>query len=228
MTYRCTQQEARERYLANYDAEGASRYNTWVNEMTPMDHDACVADLKRHVTFSDNMSVLDAGSGTGALCLSLIRIPGLRITALEPSLGMMDLLQARPELQVVATTQGFCDHPDDQFHFGEETFDLVASRQLVNCLYDPLSAFQNWYHWLRKGGMVVVMDGLFDRDAWTGEWDGFVDMLPFSACRTMATVPYLLEKTGFSINHVGLMVHTNALPSTQTQRYMVVATKPKK
>ncbi len=225
MTYRCTQQESRERYLLNYDAEGASRYNEWIDSMTPVDHDACVADLQRHVNFSDNMSVLDAGSGTGGLCLALTRIPGLRITALEPSMAMNDLLLARPELNSVSTVRGFCDHPDDQAHFESETFDLIASRQLANCLYDPLAAFRNWYYWLKECGMVVVMDGLFDRNAWTGAWDGFVDTLPLSACQTTATVPYLLEQTGFQINYAGRMEHTNALASTRTQRYMVVATK---
>ena len=171
------------------------------------------------------MEVLDAGSGTGVLCLVLNQIPGLRITALEPSSAMLDLLRARPELQSVSTTQGFCDHADDRLHFRGESFDLIASQQLANCLYDPLAAFRNWHYWLRKGGTVVVLDGLFDRDAWSGAWEGFVDHLPLSACQTMATVPYLLEQTGFWINFVGLMQHTNALPATQTTRYMVVATK---
>lgn len=107
-----------------------------------------------------------------------------------------------------------------------ESFDLIASRQLANCLFDPLAAFRNWYSWLRPGGAVVVMDGLFDRHDWSEKWEGVVDTLPLSACRTTATVPYLLENTGFRIDFVGLMDHTNALPSTRTQRYMVAATKP--
>ena len=227
MPYRCSQQESRLRYLSTYDSEEASKYDAWVCAMTPADHDACVSDLKQHVTFYDEMSVLDAGSGTGALCLALIRLPGLRITALEPAEAMNDLLQSKPELKRVSPVRGFCDHPDDQAHFNAGAFDLVVSSLLVNCLYDPLAAFRNWHMWLRKGGNVVVMDGLFDRDAWTGRWDGMVDTLPLSACRTTATVPYLLEQTGFRINYVGMMEHTNALPSTTTQRYMVVATKQK-
>ncbi|WP_345685889.1 class I SAM-dependent methyltransferase [Novipirellula caenicola] len=226
MTYRGTQQESRERYLATYDAEEASRYDAWGAGMTSADHDACVADLKRCIALSDNMAVLDAGSGTGALCLALVRIAGLRITALEPCSAMNALLELRPELRCVTTVQGFCDHADDRQHFDAESFDLIASRQLANCLFDPLAAFRNWYSWLRPGGAVVVMDGLFDRHDWSGTWDGVVDTLPLSACRTTATVPYLLENTGFRIDFVGLMDHTNALPSTRTQRYMVAATKP--
>ena len=170
----------------------------------------------------------DAGSGTGALCLALVRIPGLRITALEPCSAMSDLLVSKPELARIATVSGFCDCDDDKSNFPADSFDLIASRQLANCLFDPLAAFRNWRHWLRPGGTVVVMDGLFDRDAWSGTWDGMVDTLPLSACRTTATVPYLLEQVSFHIDHVGPMVHTNELVSTRTPRYIVAATKPRK
>jgi ubiquinone/menaquinone biosynthesis C-methylase UbiE len=226
MRYRGTQQESRQRYLAAYDVAEASKYDSWINSMAPSDHDACVADLKRCMQFRDDMDVLDAGSGTGALCLALVRIPGLRITALEPCSAMSDLLVSKPELARIATVSGFCDCDDDESHFPPDSFDLIASRQLANCLFDPLAAFRNWRHWLRPGGTVIVMDGLFDRDAWSGTWDGMVDTLPLSACRTTATVPYLLEQVGFHIDHVGPMVHTNELVSTRTPRYIVAATKP--
>ncbi len=225
MAYRCSQRESRERYLSTYDAAEAARYDAWINEMGPRDHEACVSDLKRHVNFTDGMSILDAGSGTGALCLALIRISGIRVSALEPSAAMLTLLQAKHDLDSISTIRGFCDHPDDRPHFDAGSFDLIASRQLANCLYDPLAAFRNWHYWLRAGGTVVVMDGLFDRNAWAGRWDGFIDTLPLSACRTTATVPYLLEQSGFHVIHAGMMDYTNALPSTQTQRYMVVASK---
>lgn len=225
MTYRGTQQDSRQRYLEAYDADGAAKYDEWVQSLNSADHDACVADLKSCVQFREGMDVLDAGSGTGALCLALVRIPGLRITALEPCAAMQELLVSKPELQGVSTVSGFCDSVDDKNNFQPQSFNLIASRQLANCLYDPLAAFRNWHRWLRPGGTVVVMDGLYDRDAWSGEWDGMVDTLPLSACRTTATVPYLLEQVGFRIDHVGPMVHTNALSSTQTTRYIVAATK---
>ncbi|HBN76876.1 MAG TPA: hypothetical protein DD473_13865 [Planctomycetaceae bacterium] len=208
-----------------YDTNEAAKYDAWVTAMTFQDHDACITDLKRYVTLSAEMDVLDVGAGTGALCLALTRVPGLHISALEPCDSMCDLLQAKPELTTVYTTQGFCDHADDRLHFSQSSFDLIASRQLANCLYDPLAAFRNWHYWLRSGGTVVMMDGLFDRDDWSDRWDGIVDTLPLSACRTTATVPYLLEQTGFHIEHVRLMESTNALPSTRTQRYIVVASK---
>ena len=99
MTYRGTQQESRERDLASYDADEASKCDSWTKAMTSADHDACVTDMRRCVTFRKDMEVLDAGSGTGTLCLALVRIPGLRITALEPCTTMSDLLKLKPELE---------------------------------------------------------------------------------------------------------------------------------
>ena len=227
VTYRLSQQESRERYLAGYDAHEALRNDAWVTELTSADHDAYLADLCAHVAFCEGMHVLDAGSGTGGLCLTLVRMAGLCLTALEPSPAMSDLLKAKPELEEVSVVNGFCDHLDDRSQFDAEAFDVIVSRQLVNCLYDPCAAFENWSYWLRDGGTVVVMDGLFDRQAWTGNWDGFVDTLPLSACQTTATVPYLLEQCGFCVQHAGMMAHTNLLASTRTKRYLVVAVKTK-
>jgi SAM-dependent methyltransferase len=136
-----------------------------------------------------------------------------------------DLLKSKPELRDIETVRGFCDSQDDVSHFKAATFDLIASRQLANCLFDPLAAFRNWHVWLKPGGVVVVMDGLFDRADWSGDWEGFVDSLPLSACRTTATIPYLMEHSGFRVDFVGMMDNTNALPSTRTKRFMVVATK---
>ncbi|MEM8679896.1 MAG: methyltransferase domain-containing protein [Planctomycetota bacterium] len=225
MTYRHSQSESRARYLAGYDATEALKNDAWVNELTSADHEACVADLRAEVAFSDGMHILDAGSGTGALCLALVRVGGLCITALEPSSAMSDLLKAKPELGGVSVVNGFCDHLDDRSHFAGGTFDVIASRQLANCLYDPCAAFRNWHYWLRDEGTVAVIDGLFDRDAWTGTWDGLVDTLPLSACQTTATVAYLLEESGFRVQHAGFMTRTNALSSTGTQRYLVTAVK---
>jgi SAM-dependent methyltransferase len=172
------------------------------------------------------MTVLDAGAGTGVLCMMLSLVPGLQLTALEPCGEMLDRLRSKPEIAGINVHQGFCDHLTDRSHFPAGTFDVVTSRQLTNTLFDPLAAFENWYFWLRPGGWVIVMDGLFDRDGWPDPWKDLIDQLPLSACRTMAMVPYLLEKCGFAIEYVGLMERTNEMPSTRTKRYMVVARKP--
>jgi len=225
MSFRETHMEFRDRFLSACSGEEAQRYDKWIQQLTHEDHRACLTDMQTCIEFTEGMAVLDAGAGTGALSLALTLIPELRLPALAPCDAMLALLCSRPELANINAVSGFCDHPGDQSLFPAETFDLIASRQLVNSLYDPLAAFRNWHAWLQPSGTVFVMDGLYDRDDWTGVWEGVVDSLPLSACRSTAVVPYLLEHAGFHVEYVGFMDATNQRPSTRTQRYMVVATK---
>ncbi|WP_157605977.1 class I SAM-dependent methyltransferase [Schlesneria paludicola] len=226
MNWRGSQAESRRRYLVKYDAEEVDRYDAWLLQRTREDEDACLADIASAFQFQPGMSVLDVGAGAGTLCRTLALIPGLSLTALEPSPAMRAKLQAKHELQDVVVVDGFCDSDDDRLLFDQAAFDVIVSRQLANGLFDPLAAFRNWRDWLKPGGSVLLIDGLFDRTDWAGRWQEEVDVLPQSACRTMAMVPYLLEQVGFQIESVGLMNATNAMSSATVVRYLVVASKP--
>ena len=130
------------------------------------------------------------------------------------------------ETTVAMTVQGHCDGAEDAERFEPGSFDVVAARQVVNGLYDPLAAFRHWHRWLRPGGAVLVVEGLYGRDGWRGAWEEEIDVLPLSAVQTMATVPYLLESVGFRIEAVERMQAVNALRVTRTPRYVVVARSP--
>lgn len=223
MYWRGTQAESRERYLAKFDAAEVERYDAIVARLAAEDQAAYLADLARVFEFRAGMRVLDVGAGSGALCSILARVPGLSLTALEPAPAMLEKLKGKPELSAVAVVQGFCDAAEDRRHFEPARFDAVVSRQLANGLFDPLAAFRNWRHWLRPGGAVVAIDGLFGRDAWTGAWAEEVDVLPLAATQSTASIPYLLEVAGFRIEAVCLMGAVNRSPATRTRRYVVVA-----
>ena len=101
-----------------------------------------------------------------------------------------------------------CSRPPGSMH---------RSRQLMNVLYDPLAAFANWHCWLKPAGVVLVIDGLYERAAWSGTWAEEVDVLPVAACQSTALVPYLLEQSGFSVEAVRMMDAVNRRPSTRTR-----------
>lgn len=225
MGWRGTQAESRTRHIAKFDQDEVDRYESWILKLTDEDDAACLADIARHFQFGAGMSVLDVGAGTGALCKALTRVPGLVLTALEPCPAMIARLKAKPELSQVAVVEGFCDSEQDKHIFDEGRFDVILSRQLVNGLFDPLTAFRNWSRWLKDDGVVMVMDGLYDRSSWPEPWQTELDRLPLSVCQTISTVPYLLEAAGFKIDAVGYMEAVNARPSTRTKRYIVFATQ---
>jgi SAM-dependent methyltransferase len=225
VTWRGTQDESRSRYLAKYDEAEAERWDAMGSMLGRADEDAYLSDLARVFAFRPGMAVLDAGAGTGALCTILARLPGLALTVLEPAPAMLARLRRRAGLDYVVAVQGFCDAQPDRQHFSAAQFDVIASRQLVNGLFDPLTAFENWHYWLKPGGAVVAIDGAYGRDAWTGVWQEEIDVLPLSATQSLATVPYLLEAAGFKVGSVRWMDAVNAMPSTRTSRYVVVARK---
>lgn len=226
MNWQMNRLVARERYVAKYNATEAATYDSLVGTLSADDEAAYLSDLRQVFDFQSGMQVLDAGAGSGTLSAILHQISGLELTALEPSPHMLDVLRSKPKLASVNCVQGFCDSAADRNHFPAARFDAIASRQLINGLFDPLTAFSNWYHWLKPGGAVVAIDGFYGRNAWQGMFEEEVDILPLSACQTMATLPYLLEHSGFTIDAVQLMAATNTMPVTRTTRYVVVARKP--
>jgi SAM-dependent methyltransferase len=225
MSWRISQPESRAQYLAMFDAAEAARYHALVGTLDEDDEAAYVADLSRVVQWPAGGSLLDAGAGSGALTSVLAGMPGMMVTALEPAPPMLDLLRRNPRLRNVATVEGFCDSKDDRALFGADRFDGIVSRQLANGLFDPLVAFANWHHWLKRGGAVVVIDGIYGRDAYIGNSREDVDLFPLSSTQSLATVPYLLETAGFRVEAVGWMEAVNRRPKTRTPRYVVVARK---
>ena len=216
---------ARGRHAARYD-DAESRSYAGIQGLGVLDaaeRQACLQDVLAAHPLGPGLDVLDVGAGSGALCSVLAQLPQVTLTALEPSPAMLARLRERPELASVRSVQGHCDQPGDVDLFPAGSFDVVASRQTVNGLHDPLTAFRNWRQWLRPGGVVIAIDGLYGRDAWQGDWAEEVDVLPLAACQSMATVPYLLESVGFRIRTVQRMAAVNLLPTTRTPRYVVVA-----
>lgn len=226
MNWRESRERFRGRLVDKYDSSEAKNYDTFVGTLSEEDEQAYLADLLDAAPLTAGQSVLDVGAGTGALTKILKRVDGINVTALEPSPDMCQLLRAKPSLANVSIIQSGCDRQEDRDSLAEASLDAILSRQLVNSLFDPLTAFRNWHAWLKPGGRVFVIDGIYGRDGWTGVWAEEVDQIPLSACQSLATIPYLLESVGFQVDHVDWMNRTNRLKSTRTKRYLVVATKP--
>lgn len=227
MDWRRQRTEARERYVAKYDAARVTEYASLegLGHLLPEQEEAYLADLLAAHALPLGPQVLEIGAGTGVLTRMLRRDPSLTITALEPSPAMADHLERDEKLEGVRVVRGFCDAEEDRGLFDEASIDWIGSRQVVSGFHDPLQAFRNWWHWLNEGGMAMVIDGLYGRAGWGEVFAEEVDLLPLAGNDGLALMPYLLEQCGFSVRHVGLMPATNQLSVTRTPRFLVVAIK---
>ena len=225
MNWRETRATIRQQYVDTYDASEADRYDTDPGHgLSAAEVEAYWSDLQRVVTLQPGSAVLDVGAGTGELCRVLLRVPGVTLSALEPSPAMLAKLTAK--LPAVTPRSGFTDAEEDRRHFSPSEFDAIVSRQVVCGLFDPLQAFKNWHYWLKPHGLVVVIDGLCSREVWTDHGQEYVDALPLASSQSLALTPYLLESVGFQVQAVEWMSVTNAmLNEGGSRRYVVVASK---
>ena len=184
------------------------------------------ADILKLVDFTEQRSVLDVGAGTGVFT-RLLASWGCHVVGIEPSVGMLRQAKSHTHPPLSTAIDFLLADTHDSQLFAPQDFDMIVSRQAVCYFHDPLLVFQNWHKWLKNEGQVVVIDGLWFREGWSK--DSLVDKLPLSCLQTRATVGYLLEKSGFSIETNEWLTHVNQFllnrGESKSLRYVVVARK---
>lgn len=194
--------------------------------LTSTEKEAWSVDIRAAADLQAGHKVLEVGAGTGVFS-RLLAEWGCHVVGLDSSEAM--LTEAHKRLPPLMARQ--IDFRSGDTHqqnlFEPQTFDWIVSRYLVNHLHDPWLVFQNWKHWLRANGRVLIIEGLWPRSDW-GD-DDLVDTLPLSCLQTRATVAYLLEKAALTIQSNVWLERVNAYFATQgnsvSRFYMVIAQK---
>ena len=100
----------------------------------------------------DGVSVLDIGSGTGALTFAVAEAaPSARITGVDPSAAYVAFAQAR-----YPTTLRFAVGDAQQLQFADGTFDRVVSLLVMNFIPDPAKALREMVRAARPGGVIAA------------------------------------------------------------------------
>jgi SAM-dependent methyltransferase len=136
-------------------------------------------------------AVLDIGSATGALLLSLAR-RNWHTTGVEISLPQAAYARARG-----LTIQTL---PLEENHFAPESFDAVLASHLIEHLTDPASFVRELYRVVKTGGRIYLTtpnSAGFQARLFRGRWRSaiFDHLYLFST----VTLSRLLEQNGFTV-----------------------------
>jgi len=105
------------------------------------------------------LEVLDVGCGTGEIGFLFAEL-GHHVTGLDLSEKMLAKAREKASKKMYDTIFKEGDAEDPPFEAG--TFDVVVTRHLLWTLPHPDTAIQNWKEVLKKGGVLIVIDGLYN------------------------------------------------------------------
>ena len=108
---------------------------------------------------SRRLEVLDVGCGTGEIGLLFAEL-GHHVTGLDLSDKM--IARARDKASKKGFEVTFKKGDAEAPPFEAETFDVVVNRHLLWTLPHPDTAVRSWGSLLKKGGVLIVVDGLWN------------------------------------------------------------------
>lgn len=105
------------------------------------------------------LEVLDVGCGTGEMGILFAEL-GHHVTGLDLSEKMLVKAREKASSKMLDLTFKKGDAEDPLFEPG--TFDVVVNRHLLWTLPHPDTAVKNWKKVLKEGGVLIVIDGLWN------------------------------------------------------------------
>lgn len=101
--------------------------------------------------------VLDLGCGPGFFSILFARM-GCQVDAVDSSTGMLDQALSNNRAANTADKVVFHEGDIERLPFADETFDVVALRNVTWLMRDPEAAYREWRRVLVSGGVLVVFD----------------------------------------------------------------------
>lgn len=221
--WRLTQTEWRQRLVLGWSKEIVERFRGYHQPLNSGGEERLRVELGMGLEAIEGQRILEIGPGLGRFSGLWRAANKVEWELLEPAPAFVRELRELPEFSSRRIVEGFCDSFQDRGHFSPSRFDGVVCANVVNELYDPLSAWQNIRHWLKPGGWLCIVEGLLERSAWEDWGSHAIDHLPLACNQSLALLPYLLECSGFEIEVVRRLPEMDAILGGRHPRYMVKA-----
>ena len=130
---------------------GSVRKNELGNEMG----EKWLQEINVHLPERKSLTILDVGTGTGFFAVLLAQ-QGHRVEGIDLTPAMLEEarnLSAQRNLDIT-----FREMDAQNLSYGDESFDVVISRNLTWTLPDPERAYAEWFRVLKPGGVLLNFD----------------------------------------------------------------------
>ena len=148
---------------------------------------------------AEPVDVLDIGCGTGFFSLQFAEL-GHRATGLDIAESMLDLARAKAGQAGVDIRFDLGDA--ERSAYPAASFDLLVERHVIWTLPNPAVALTQWARILRPGGLLVLVEGDWNRTEIHPDYVGIHDQLPLYGGRAAATLAALAEEAGYHVDSV--------------------------
>lgn len=102
-----------------------------------------------------DIAILDIGTGPGFFAI-ILASAGYQVTAIDCTKAM--ILEAKKNAKELAQSISFYEMDGQALTFGDNTFDVVISRNLTWVLEEPKKAYSSWTRVLKKNGLLLNFD----------------------------------------------------------------------
>jgi arsenite methyltransferase len=143
---------------SEYEQQYKRKVIDFFNSRTTYDNDYTIrraVPLLELVPLKKGQKVLDMATGTGIIAIAAAQAVGNegKVIAVDFSAGMLNQAQQKInelELRNIELIEADADY----INFEDESFDIIICSTAIVYLKDIPAALKNWYHWLRKDGLL--------------------------------------------------------------------------
>ncbi|AKL96324.1 methyltransferase type 11 [Clostridium aceticum] len=144
------------------------RYNEVIqSELNGVKKEVWVQLIEENRPTGEKLEVLDIGTGPGFFPLLLSEM-GHHVTGIDCTESMLET--AKENVRMAGFDASFHLMDAHKLTFEDNSFDMILIRNVTWLMYDPVTAYKEWYRVLKPGGRLLIFDGNWYLWMYNDEW----------------------------------------------------------